>query len=72
MANFVGKMGVASADIGNCTIYSQRGNPRNNHHSRTFSRELEKINNLRTFSFVDYSRSTVPYSTVVLCIYIIR
>ena len=24
VANFVGKMGVASADIGNCTIHSQR------------------------------------------------
>ena len=59
VANFVGKMGVASADIGNCTIYSQRARS-GYHHSRTFSRELEKIyNNSRTFSFADYFRYTV-------------
>jgi len=31
------------------------------HHSRTFSRELEKVANSRTFSFADYSRYTVCY-----------
>ena len=57
MATFVGKMGVASGDIGNCTrkLYIREGLS----HSRTFSRELEKVANSRTFSFADYSRYTV-------------
>ena len=39
---------MANDDIGNCY-----------HHSQTFSRELEKINNSRAFSFADYSCYTV-------------
>jgi len=40
------------------------------HHLRTFSRELEKINNLQTFSFADYScymvYSCIMWSAIVL------
>ena len=57
MAIFVGKMGVACGDVRNCTrklIFSK-----DYHHSQTFSRELGTVDNLRKFSFVDYSYYTV-------------
>ena len=54
MATFVGKMGMASGDIPESYIFVK-----GYHHSRTFSRELEKVANSRTFSFADYSRYTV-------------
>jgi len=41
VATFVGKMGVASGDIGNCTNIFTKGY----HHSRTSSHEVEKVNN---------------------------
>ena len=43
MATFVGKMGVARGDARNCTrklIFAK-----DYHHSRTFSRELETVDN---------------------------
>ena len=51
----VGKMGVASDDIGNCTIYSQRAITI----CERFLVNYKKINKSRTFSFADYSRYTV-------------
>jgi len=56
VATFIGKMDVASSDIGNCTrgyIFAK-----GYHHLQKFSRELEKINNSRTFSFVDFPHYT--------------
>ena len=38
---------MASDDIGNCTIYSQR--------AVTIRKRFRKINNLQIFSFADYS-----------------
>ena len=44
MEKFVGKMGVASGDTPESYIFAK-----GYHHFQTFSRELEKIHNLRTF-----------------------
>ena len=55
VANFIGKMGVASDNIGNCTIYSQRAITIR----ERFLVNQKKLTNSQTFSFADYSRYTV-------------
>jgi len=57
MATFIGKMGVARGDVRNCFVFARP----DYHHLRMFSRELEKVDNSRKFSFVDYSRYTVIF-----------
>jgi len=61
VANFVGKMGMASGIIPDSYIFTM-----GYHHFGTFSHELEKVNNSQTFSSTDYSHYTVLAARVYL------
>ena len=71
MATFVGKWvwhvaGHCKAVIDRIIVTESFIFANEYHHSRTFSRELKKVDNSRNFSLADYSRYTVLHYKVTV------